>query len=90
MVHIVSHDSKVQGRFVLVGMDNHMVVAFVDKLASSIEDLIVLLFHARFLNTQLSQTVELQQLTRMQLQPMQLYMTNHMRFLCYHGVSVDR
>lgn len=90
MVHIVSHDSKVQDRFVLVGMDNRMVVAFVDKLASNIEDLIVLLFHARFLNIQLSQTVELRQLTRMQLQPMQLYMTNHMRFLCYHGVSVDR
>jgi hypothetical protein len=70
-------------------MDNRMVVAFVDKLASSIEDLTVLLFHAHFVNTQLSQTGELQQLTRMQLQPMQQYMTNRMRFLCYHGVSVN-
>ena len=80
----------VQDRFVLVDMDNRMVVAFVDKLASSIEDLTVLLFRARFVNTQLSQTGELLQLTRMQLQPMQQYMTNRMRFLCYHGVSVNR
>ena len=77
-------------RFVLVDMGSRMVAVFVDKLASSIEDLTVLLFHARFVNTQLSQTEELQQLTRMLLQPMQLYMTNHMRFLCYLGVSVNR
>jgi hypothetical protein len=71
---------------VLVDKDNK-VVAFVDKLASSIEDSIALLFRVRFASTRLIRKEEWRQSIRMQLQPMQQCMTNRTKFSCCHAKS---